>query len=325
MLPPPSRPSEHPADPGLTSACRSSRIWARVVAAFAILLTGFLLLTPLPRHWQGGGWRNTLLDLGHVPLFAGLTVALRRVLGGPWYRPVLVSIGVAALGELLQAGTNRSPSLLDLLHGSLGALAAGLVIRGWQGNRRLSVRLCHALAALVLAAWPFLEAAPGLLDEYRAWRDFPILADFEAPGSLSRWEPHQAVLSREPAPGQPEAWAGRLEFLTGPRDYPGAMLRHTVRDWSGYHRLCWSFTVEGSPLPLVFSVRGGPNRQDRSAHLDIGRTFPPGTHQFTLDLQSAVERARPGKLDQANVWYSLVFLVRPDRNRVVHLHCVWLE
>jgi hypothetical protein len=99
------------------------------VASLAVLLTGVLLLMPLPRHWQGGGWRNTLLDLGHVPLFAALTLALRGALGGQWYRPVLVSVAVAGLAEILQAGTSRSPSFPDFLHGSLGALAVGLVIR----------------------------------------------------------------------------------------------------------------------------------------------------------------------------------------------------
>jgi hypothetical protein len=117
----------------------------------------------------------------------------------------------------------------------------------------------------------------------------------------------------------------RLEFRPGPEDYPGASLEHVVRDWSGYRRLCWSFTVEGGPLTLSFSMRGRPKDGGSANHYDTERTFPPGEHRAEVDLATAAEKARPGRLDLSEVWRSLVFMVRPAAPRTITLHRVWLE
>jgi hypothetical protein len=302
--------------PGPRDRPRKARALALALAALAAV--GVLLLAPLPHAWQSG-WRARLLDFGHVPLFAALTVALWPALRGPWYRPVLAAVAVAALGEVLQGFVDRTPDWADLLHGALGALSAGVALRGWEGPRTAARLALHAAAALGVLAWPVAEYGPGLLDAYEAHSDFPTLADFSTARQSVRWHCRQATLQRVPCPGRPGGWAGRLEFLPGPAKYPGASLEPAVGDWTGYRRLCWSLTVEEGPLVLAFSVRAG------SRHYDTQRTFGPGRHTPAVELAVAAARAEGGPLDLARVTGALVFVIRPASPRVVTLHRVWLE
>ena len=196
----------------------SSRKWPLAVAILAVVLTAVLLLMPLG-HTGEGSWQSTLLDLGHVPLFAALTFALAAALR-PWYTPTLSTVVLAGLAEVVQPRFGRTGDLLDFLRSAAGALAAGATLRAWYGPRTPARLTIHGLVALALLVWPLASTAPRLLDAYDAWRDFPTLADFAAPRRLLRWGTQQATLERIPSEQFPGAWEGRLEFQTGPDATP---------------------------------------------------------------------------------------------------------
>jgi hypothetical protein len=303
---------------------RRGRAGALIVACLALALAGLLLFCPLPRAWEGG-WRSELCDFGHVPLFAVLTLALRRAVGGPWYRPVLVTLALAALVEIVQPFVGRTGSLADFLRGAAGALAAGALLRAAQGPARWLRLAGHGLAAAALVAYPVVEAGPGLLDAALGIADFPTLADFRSDRQLLRWHCRQAELVRIADPDRPGSFAGRIEFRPGPETYPGATLEHVVRDFSGYRRLCWSFTVEGGPLTLAFSLRGGPDAGGQTSHFQFARTFGPGEHRVEMDLATAARQSEPGPLDTTDLWWSQLFIVRPSEPHVICLRRVWLE
>src|SRR3954454_1556139 len=100
------------------------KVWAAVALALGV----GLLLVPLPASWRGI-WQSKVLDLGHVPLFAVLTLLLWTLLGPGLLRAVLTTLAVAVLGEICQGWVGRTPGLLDALWGALGALAAAAGIR----------------------------------------------------------------------------------------------------------------------------------------------------------------------------------------------------
>ena len=79
---------------------------------------------------------------------------------------------------------------------------------------------------------------------------------------------------------------GKLEFHPGSERYPGAGLEHVVRDWSGHRRICWSFTFEGEPLTLFFSLRGA--NRDPSVF--------PEPHKFDITRKGAPHVAFGGGL-----------------------------
>jgi hypothetical protein len=293
-------------------------------AAAALALVTGLLLMPLPHRWEGP-WQSKLFDLGHVPLFFALTLCLWLTLNRSWAWALGIALGLGGLAELVQGYFGRTGSLLDFVRDVLGAALAVVVVRAWQGPRTGPRLAGHALAAVALLAWPVADAAPRLLDAYEGYREFPTLADFATPRQMIRWECNQATLRRVPDPGQPSGWSARLELLTGPKQYPGAVLQPVVRDWSGRRRLCCSFTVPDKPLVVVLSVRGRNGAGSSSTHYDFGETYAAGKHTVRLDLDKVARKARPGRLDLSGISEVLVFTIRPDQTRILYLNRVWLE
>jgi hypothetical protein len=283
-----------------------------------------LLLMPLPPYWHGR-WQAHFLDLGHVPLFFALTLALAWVWRGRLLGPVLIALAAAGLAEVIQPHFGRTGDVLDFVRGALGTLAAAAVLRAWRGPRTAGRLAAHGLAVLALLAWPLVDEVPWLLDAYRGARAFPTLADFDTSGELLRWECLQAELTREPDPERPGRWVGRLVMLPGEESYPGAYLEPVVRDWSGYRHVCCTFTVKGEPLRLVFSLRSSSREAGRSTHYQEEKVYPPGEHRACLDLDGAARKARPLPLDLTRVRNLHIFTYDPEQARVVRLHRVWLE
>jgi hypothetical protein len=298
--------------------------WRLAVAGLALAGTALLLLCPLPAAWEGG-WRSQFFDLGHVPLFAGLTLVFWWVFRGPWYWPILPALAVAGLAEVVQESVGRSGNVADFLRGGAGILAAAFLIRAATGPRSWRRLVTQGLLVAALVAGPVIELGPRVLDAAEGYHDFPTLSDFRTSRQLLRWSCQQAELIRVPDPDHPGSFAGRITFLPGPDIFPGVALEHVCRDFTGYQRLCWSFTVEEGPLTLVFSLRGGPDGNRETSHFQFAQTFGSGVHQAKMDLNRAAARAQPATLDMSWLWCSQVFIVRAGEPHAIHLHRVWLE
>jgi hypothetical protein len=294
----------------------------RLVAGIMIGLVVVVLLIPLPAHWHGT-WQSKFFDLGHVPLFTGLTLILWWCLGVSWVWPALIGVLLAAATEIAQLHTGRSGNVPDFVRGALGVLVAVALIRAWQRPRTWRGLCCHALIVLALIAWPLLDSGPYLLDAYEGWRSFPVLADFRTPGEMLRWHTQQSILSR--TRGHDGGWRGHLELLPGPAEYPGAVLEPIMHDFSRFRRICWSIATEGEPPSLVFSIRSGRDGANPSNHYQFPRTFQPGEHRVEADLKAIVPQAVPARLDLTNIIALQIFMVRPERATTVYIRRVWLE
>jgi hypothetical protein len=104
------------------------------------VVTARLLRLPLPAGWSGG-WRSTLLDFGHVPLFAGVVLAW-AVPGRPVWRAALLAVVLAGAAEVVQALVGRTADRGDFARGVLGALAGAIAVRAWRVRRRPAWAAC---------------------------------------------------------------------------------------------------------------------------------------------------------------------------------------
>jgi hypothetical protein len=287
----------------------------------AIALAAALLLVPLPGAWRGL-WQSKVLDLGHVPLFALLTVLVWRRLGPGVLGPIAIAVGLAAAGEVLQGLVGRSAGLRDFVRGALGALAAGAGIAAWQARLRPAQAFGWLLAVAALIAWPLYDAVPYLIDAWEGSRDFPVLAQFRTERELLRWQWRQAEMTRIPAA---EGGAARVTFLPGPESYPYAALRPIRRDLRGYREVCFSLTVPGESLELVISLRSGSGDPDATTHYQEPRRLSRGPHVIRLDLAEVAPKANPRPLDLDDLWIIQLFLEHPQQARTIELHRVWVE
>ncbi|HVK18943.1 MAG TPA: hypothetical protein VM533_18575 [Fimbriiglobus sp.] len=300
--------------------------WSRRLRA-AILVLGSaaaLLLVPLPSGWQES-WHGRLLDLAHVPLFAGLVIALRIILGLPIGWSVGTVIALAGLAEVAQEVVGRAGGWHDFLRGMFGALAAGAGLLSWEQRRKPIRAAAYVVAAIGFVAWPVVELAPYFIDAVEGNRAFPVLAAFDSERELRRWDCKQATITLVDDPQGGGSLAGRLELLPGSVEFSEANLWPVVRDFRGYRWLCYSLWVPHGPLELALSVRGGPLQWGHTTNFQVVRTFPEGEHIVRLDLEEVRARARPVPMDLSEVKRLRFFNESPSEIRTFFVRRIWLE
>ena len=254
------------AEPQKTSA--RTVAW-RTIGVFAAL--GTLLLIPLPNDYRAR-WFGTATDLLHVPIFAALTWLLARFC---WPRHLPTAIGLAlavAIGaELVQPIVGRSASWRDI---TLGVMGIGLTAAALQPRWPWA---CRAVVVAALGLTPLVYVSPVLIDAYRAWRTFPLLADFDAPFATRRWWLDGATLT-------PAGDIALVRYDANPEHGAAVVLFPVVRDWTGYERLEVEFSFEGEPLHLLISVRDGKRLPPELPRFDLHRRYPPGRHRVEIEL-----------------------------------------
>lgn len=147
-------------------------------AIFALSVAMVILLIPIPAPAEDDVFRENLQNLVHVPLFAVVTFLLRILLR----RKALIMSGIAAallaaLSEVAQSLTGRTPAAGDLVADLCGILLAFVFLVKGPGARVVIVRLVLLLTGvsmLVLAARPLAE---GLQSAKAKRAAFPELID----------------------------------------------------------------------------------------------------------------------------------------------------
>lgn len=243
-----------------------------LVRTFALLgFVGVALLIPLPNDYRAL-WFGAAMDLVHVPLFALLTYALVRFC---WPRQaagvMVIALVIAGGAEIVQPLVGRSASWRDLAYGAVGI---GMAAAAWQRRWPWALRL-GLIAAL--AIWPIVQVTPVMIDAFRAWRQFPTIADFDSPYSLRRWLFKETRVRLD----QGEAVA---ELAARPKTGAGMILIPVVRDWTGYERLVLDFSFDGEPMVFLVSVRDGKKLPPELPRFDLWRRYEPGQHHVEIEL-----------------------------------------
>lgn len=273
-------------------------------------------------------------DLGHIFLFAIWTVLLLRQ--WPWLRAV--SFGMQALVVLLlcvivgtgiefgQSVFGRYSSVDDLIRDVIGSLLALLF---WfpkrldlgQPWRRLLQTLF--IAALLIS---FVPVTRSLVDEWAAWRQFPRLADFEAPFELDRWSGSAALTI-----DHTHVWAGRsaLRIDLGTDLYSGAALDYFPGNWIGWGQLtCHIFNPDTAPIRLTFKINDhhhdmtGYRFEDR---FNRSRDILPGWNHIKIDLADVVSAPKDREMDLTCITVFQLFSISLPESRTIYLDHLMLE
>ena len=294
----------------------------------AVLLIASLALMPLPKGTREVG---ALFDMAHAPAFGLLAliawIGIRpRSSRWPCGTAVLAWVGVILFGgtiEFIQGLTGRSPSWHDFLANGFGSGAALIWISIPESASR-RVRLARLAAVAILFTIPSVPPILILTDSAIQRRERPILASFEQPLELSRWEFQGCRATRSRDHASDGAWCLRLALDHA--TYPAATLVWPLHDWSNYTALEFDTYLEpGPPVDLVVKIEDQEHdgryadRFHRSLHL------VPGPHHTRIAL-SDVERAPQGrKLDLTRVRRLQFFAVRLPATVTMSLDNIRLE
>ena len=233
----------------------------RALAFTAVLAVATaLLLGRWPIRAEGLG--RHVWNLGHVGLFALITIGLRMALPAGrrgWAIPVALAFALGS--EVVQRLVGRDSSYADLANNALGVSIGWFICGGWR-ERRWRVPVLAAIligCALSITPWVKVLVARSLVMD-----SFPVIGDAERPIERSLWEPTSGANLRFEERGGATGGTCVAMAMWGGRGWPGVTLRHPQTDWSEFSEVTFSARSKDAPDAKLGIALKGAERRSRS-------------------------------------------------------------
>ncbi|WP_372996437.1 succinyl-CoA synthetase subunit beta [Marinobacter sp.] len=314
--------------PGSPPGTSSTGQQLPLLAGTASLLIAPFLFIGGP-DWASGPLLKSAWNLGHILLFALLTLAIRpwRWLSG-WRLWLAVTAALLVAGiaiELIQNGHNRTMDGRDLLRNLIGSW----LIIAWRplflpGTRASTGRGLVAGTAALLLCFELGSTGMVAARQWQVHHQLPLLYDFRHQNPKLFWTGSLAVSANHPV-SHPQT----LKIDLGTETYSGVSLNNLPADWRDYERL--SITLfNPSADPLALTLRINDVAHDRSDHAYNDRyntrlILDPGLNTFTRNLTD-IENAPDGRtMDMSQIRRMGLFAVRLPEPRTVYLSDLRLD
>ena len=266
-------------------------------------------------------------NLGHLVFFAMFVL----VLDGYWlsihrsivFRILVTFFIVLFVGvgiELIQQNiANRSCSLIDVARD----LSGGAIVLFWQASRRLR-RLPAMLSVFLLISILGCNICPlviDITDEYRSYRDFPLLAGFESEAELDRWtSDRQVVFQRVSTPRLQGRSSARITLTT--EKYSGVSLDHFPGNWSGRSGLAFNVFNPGEQLVLHYRVHDSRHNVTGQLYTDRfnGRTvLKHGWNEIVIPMADIINGPKGRTMDSTKISGFGLFVMNQTEPRTLFL------
>ena len=312
----------------------------RLRATFLVAVASSVLLgqAVLPVTVDSLLW-NTVLDAGHLVLFAGFAIVVLMAVGSGAdgassgglrrYGIALFAIVImASLTEFIQGFGERhaegSDFIRDLLGGGAALCVAASVDAGL--GRRFSrmrwVRGVLLLVAIALMAGG-LETLFRVVQAYRQ-RDeaFPVVCDFESTwGELfldSRNVEWKVVSVPTEWSSSASRLVARLSFSVA--EYPALILREPFPDWTGYDRFEFELYSDAqTPRQMAIRINDSHHDNRYSDRFNRALTVSPGINRFSFQLVDVRNAPQGRTMDLHSIHGIAVFASSPRETFSVYL------
>jgi len=262
-------------------------------------------------------------DTGHVLLFASLSWGLLRLpvlQARRWIEQFLIISGFCLVAgfavEVLQLFVNRNFEIKDLVNDLLGGYLGLLIFTAQQLQRQLMLKVVIYSLMLAIIVGVLLPTIFAIVDEYIMQEEFPVLADFETPYELGRWDNNLASLSIVDKIFRHGKKSMQVDFYAG--EYPDIALKHFPRDWHGFSAIKFSiFNTAKKDLLIelkIYDQQHKPNGYKYSDRFNRVLTLKPGWNDFLIameDISSAPENRKMDLTDIASLSLFLHDLKQP--------------
>ena len=147
-----------------------------------------------PDYYSPRSFRN-IWDLGHILFFSILSYIIllswskneKMTVFRQAFSVLFIVLLIGTLVEIAQAGSRRSPDVLDVVRNVIGCLVTlSFFTPSKKTFPKFLLRPLQAITILLVIAALF-PAVTSITDEMVALRQFPVLSDFETPFEIDRW------------------------------------------------------------------------------------------------------------------------------------------
>ena len=273
-----------------------------------------------------------LWNLGHI-LFFGLLI-YHFSHNWQWYRLrkliqkiVLVFVLTAILSIIIELSqhifANGTPDIYDIRRNFVGA-SLGFVFTVSIRKRYILNFLRFVIVLFVL--FEMIPVSLALADEYRAYRKFPILSDFESDLELSRWSGDEPFLRNKEIVQHGKS---SLSITFGTSKYSGVSLKYFPSDWTEYQSIKYNIYYPYTDT-LYFTCRIHDQQHTKGiqAYNDrFNRRYflVNGWNEFSISLEDVKNAPKLRKIDLNKIQGVGIFTVQLAQPRNVYLDYVRLS
>jgi VanZ family protein len=306
------------------------RVWRQWFVVTLLLIFPFFFIGRLdyydPRSLK------ELWNLGHFFFFALLVLVLDsywcsagRLIVFRIFATFLTLVTVGLGVELIQLNiTGRFFSWSDVVTD----LSGGSIALLWKTGRKLPgvQSILIGLVSITIISFNLVPVGIALTDEYRAYRDFPLLAGFENKAELSRWADGRVNLSMVSSPRCQGRHSAKITLTTD--EYSGVSLQHFPDNWSGRNALAFNVYNPGQPIILHYRVHDFQHNSNKIQTYDDrynGRTvLDNGWNEIVIPLTDIIEGPAYRKLDVTKISGFGMFVMKQTERQVLFLDNVRL-
>ena len=298
------------------------------------LLLGMGLVLPLPQLPVSGFGRalSVFFDTMHGPAFAlfaailvfvlqkRTTLQTRTVAVGVW----VFVVGGGCLVEIVQSFIGRSASWHDVVANTLG-VTAGILWAMTRTSRSRHIRRRATAVAILLLCVAAVRVPLVLADCLFQQMEKPMLASFERPLEMIRWEAYECKMARASEHATHGRFAIRLQ--PGEKEYCGIFSRRLLSDWSDYKTLAFDVTVDDAVAKFIVEIKDFISTRECKPSDYYERLFRlgPGSHQIKIPLADVADAPKDRKMDSSRISLLHFALVDLDRPCVLYIDNIRLE
>lgn len=319
--------------PGIPTIGRQLPLLA---GAASLLIAPFLFIGG--PDWASGPLLKSAWNLGHILLFALLTLAVRpwRWLSGwrLWLVVTAVLLAVGAGIELIQNGFNRDMDARDLLRNLIG----GWLVIAWRPwllpGKRPGTRkdLIAAIATLLLLCFELGSTGTVAVRQWQLHHQLPQLYDFRHQNPERFWAGNLTVATDNRVNQSVHQSANQshsLKIDLGTGTYSGVSLNNLPADWRGFETLTITlFNPSAEPLALTLRINDVAHDRGTQAYNDRYNTrliLGPGFNTFTRTLADIENAPNDRTMNLSQIRRMGLFAVRLPEPRSVYLSDLRLD
>jgi len=310
---------------------------------FILILTYFLFASG-PVNYDSSLYRS-LWESGHFILFAAIVFVLlkiRIIKDKPWYILALAiapfCIFVGLITEVLQLLVGRSFQYSDIINDVIGGYAGFLLSRfiltfspgaitPLSKKRLFFTRIGFVIGIILLTLAGFRAFVFTSIHVWNMNDSFPVLADFEAPFELDRWEHSHSTISTSSEVVPSDEHSLKVTFY--PAKYPGIVLRRLVNNWGGYNYLNFSINnPSNQAINIYLKIHDNEHifRQFQyNDRFNEKLVLIPGWNDIRLPLKEIKNSPKNRKMNMRQIYLINFFMIKLEEETTIYFDDVFLS